>query len=159
MTRRALLLLAAALGAVAGLSGCAALGGAQPVHVTVIGIEPLPAETMELRMAVKLRIQNPNDTPVQFDGVALELDLQGAAFATGVSAEQGAVPRFGEIVVTVPVSISAFAAVRQALDLAAHQAAPVDYALRGRLAGAVLGGVHFESKGQIDLSRLAGPAS
>ena len=133
------------------LAGCAAFGQAEPVRVTVIGIEPLPGESMEVRMAVKLRVQNPNEVPVAFDGISLELDLRGASFASGVSDEHGVVPRFGEAVVTVPVSISALAAVRQALDFATHEPSAIDYQLRGRLAGASLGGLRFESRGQIDL--------
>jgi LEA14-like dessication related protein len=139
------------------LAGCAALGRPEPVRVNVIGIEPLPGESMELRMAVKLRIQNPNETALDFDGISLELDLRGSAFAAGVSAERGSVPRFGETVVTVPVSIPAFAAVRQALDLATHERPIFDYALRGRLAGAGFGGLRFESKGEIEMPQTAAP--
>ena len=139
------------------LAGCAALGRPEPVRVNVIGIEPLPGESMELRMAVKLRIQNPNETALDFDGISLELDLRGSAFAAGVSAERGSVPRFGETVVTVPVSIPAIAAVRQALDLASHERPGVDYVLRGRLAGAGFGGLRFESKGEIEMPHTAEP--
>lgn len=139
--------------AVALLAGCAAMGLSEPVRVTVIGIEPLPGESMELRMAVKLRVQNPNETPVDFDGISLQLDLRGMSFASGVSAERGTVPRFSESVISVPVSISAFAAVRQALDFAAHEPTAIDYQLRGRLAGTGLGGLHFESHGQVELPR------
>jgi LEA14-like dessication related protein len=96
---------AAAVMVAAGLlAGCAGLARQEPVHVSVIGIEPLPGEGMEVRMAVKLRIQNPDEAPLDYDGISLALDLRGAAFATGVSAERGTVPRFGEAVVTVPVS-------------------------------------------------------
>ncbi len=135
------------------LGGCALMNPAEPVRVTVIGIEPLPGESMEVRMAVKLRVQNPNDAPVDFDGISLELDLRGMSFAAGVSAEHGTVPRFGEGVITVPVSISALAAVRQALDFAAHEPSTIDYQLRGRLAGSGLGGLRFESHGQVELPR------
>jgi LEA14-like dessication related protein len=133
------------------------MGQSEPVRVTVIGIETLPGESMEVRMAVKLRVQNPNEAPVDFDGISLWLDVRGATFASGVSAEHGSVPRFGETVVTVPVSISALAAVRQALDLATHQPAAIDYQLRGRLAGAGFGGLRFESRGQVELPRDMGP--
>jgi len=139
--------------AVALLAGCAAFGQSEPVRVTVIGIDALPGESMEVRMAVKLRVQNPNETPVDFDGISLQLDLRGMSFASGVSAEHGSVPRFGESVITVPVSISAFAAVRQALDFAAHEPTAIEYQLRGHLAGTGLGGLRFESHGQVELPR------
>jgi hypothetical protein len=152
MNRRSLLRAACAT---ALLPACAAMSGLQPVNVHVVGLEPLPGEGMEVRMAVKLRVQNPNDQPIDFDGISVELDLRGMSFASGVSAEHGSVPRFGELVLTVPVSIPAVAAVRQMLgvarDMASNTPPMVDYDLHGRLGGGLLGGMHFESKGQLAL--------
>src|SRR5690606_3878547 len=68
----ALLLLSAIL-----LAGCASLSRRDPLQVDVAGIEPLPGEGLELRMAVKLRIRNPNDRPLVYDGAALALELNG----------------------------------------------------------------------------------
>lgn len=102
-------------------------------------------------MAVKLRVQNPNDAAIDFDGVSLALDVRGMSFATGVSGERGSVPRFGEAVITVPVSVSAMAAVRQAVSVAKGERPRADYVLRGRLSGAGFGGMRFESKGELVL--------
>ena len=99
------------------LSACAALQRTDPLQVTVAGIEPMQGQGMELRMLVKLRIQNPNDAPIEYDGVSLKIDVQGKTFATGVSDERGSVPRFGESVISVPVTISAMRMVRQALGM------------------------------------------
>ena len=140
-----------ALGASWILAGCAGLGLGEPVNVNLVGLDPLPGEGLEVRMAVKLRIQNPNETVIDFDGISITLDVRGSAFATGVSGERGSVPRFGETVVTVPVSVSALAAVRQVMGLAASQQPRVDYVLHGRLSGAGFGGIRFESKGEIGL--------
>lgn len=136
------------------LAGCAGLGLGEPVRVNLVGISPLPGQGMEVRMAVKLRVQNPNDAAFDFDGVALTLDLRGTPFATGVSSERGNVPRFGETVITVPMSVSALAAVRQFIGLATKERQAADYALRGQLSGSGFGGMRFESKGQIDLVDL-----
>jgi LEA14-like dessication related protein len=141
------------------VAGCAWLAPPAGIRVNVVGIDALPGEGMELRMAVKLRLQNPNEMPVRFDGISLELDVRGSLFASGVSAESGSVPRFGETVVSVPVSVSALAAVRQAIGvanglangLANNERPTIDYDLRGRLSGTEFGGLRFESKGQIDL--------
>jgi LEA14-like dessication related protein len=139
------------------LAGCAMLGQPEPVRVNVVGIEPLSGEGMELRMAIKLRIQNPNDAALDFDGLSIELDVRGSPFATGVSDQRQSVPRFGEIVISVPVSVSALAAVRQAIGLATSERPIVDYALHGRLAGTQFGGLRFESKGAIDLPKELAP--
>src|SRR5262245_23995663 len=84
------------------LCGCASMQARDPLQVTVAGIEPLQGQGLELRMNVKLRVQNPNDAPVEYNGVAVQMDVQGKTFASGVSDAAGTVPRFGEAVVSVP---------------------------------------------------------
>ncbi|WP_417776562.1 LEA type 2 family protein [Stutzerimonas xanthomarina] len=134
------------------LGACAAFSQRDPLNVQVAGIQPLPGEGLELRMAVKLRIQNPNDRALDYDGVALELEINGRRLASGVSDAQGSVPRFGETVLSVPVTISAFSAARQALDLAEHIGMDkVPYVLRGKLAGGLFGTQRFVEKGTLDL--------
>ena len=54
------------------LGGCAGMPQKEPLQVTVAGIEPLQGEGLELRMLVRLRVQNPNDAPFEFDGVSVE---------------------------------------------------------------------------------------
>ena len=139
------------------LAGCAMLGQPEPVRVNVVGIEPLPGESMELRMAIKLRIQNPNDAALDFDGISIELDVRGSPFASGVSDKRESIPRFGEIVISVPVSVSALSAARQVIGLASSERPTIDYVLHGRLAGTPFGGLRFESKGAIDLPKELAP--
>src|SRR4051812_21181666 len=43
------------------LNGCAGLFGADPLRVSVAGIEPIASQGLEIRFNVKLRVQNPND--------------------------------------------------------------------------------------------------
>ena len=151
LDRRACWAWLAAASAGAALCGCASFLGREPVRVNVVGLDPLPSEGMEVRMAVKLRVQNPNDTAFDYDGIALDLDVRGAAFASGVSNERGSIDRFGEAVITVPVSISALAVLRQFIGLASGESKRIDYALSGRFGGTGLGGMRFSSTGQIDL--------
>jgi LEA14-like dessication related protein len=141
------------------LSACAGLlPGSDPLKVTLAGVEPLPGEGMELRLAVKLRVQNPNDQAVDFDGVAFDLELRGMDLASGVSDVRGSVPRYGETVITVPVTVSAFAAARQAYSLYRSSDRKIDYVARGKLGGGPLGAARFESQGSFELPPgLAGP--
>jgi hypothetical protein len=133
-----------------GAAGCAGLGGTDPVRVQFAGLEPLPGEGLEWRMLLKLRVQNPNEQPVDYDGASVELDLRGQPFASGVSDQRGSVPRFGEAVLSLPVTVSALSMARQAFDLVAgRQGAPLDYVLRGKLAGPALGGLRFQTTGQL----------
>ena len=134
------------------LSACALFPNRDPLHINVVGIEPLQSQDLEVRFAVKLRVQNPNETAIDFDGLALELDLNGKPFATGVSDRKGSVPRFGEALVEIPVSVSAIAVVRQALGvIEGEPKTEVPYTLRGRLAGGLLGGTRFSDAGTLKL--------
>lgn len=142
---------AGALVALALILGCAGWPWREAPRVTVAGMEPLPGEEMEIRFALALRIQNPDDRPIAYDGIALELDLNGRSFASGVSDARGEIPRFGEAVLTVPVTISAFALVRQFAALAeGGTVESFPYELRGRLGGGWLA-VRFRDEGRLEL--------
>ena len=56
------------------LSACALFPNRDPVNINVVGLEPLPSQDLEVRFAIKLRVQNPNETAIDFDGLALDLD-------------------------------------------------------------------------------------
>ena len=161
--------------ALAALAACSTLSMRDPLQVTVAGIQPLQAQGQgkeqgqgmaqgmgiptELRMLVKLRVQNPNDEPIAYNGVSLNLDVQGKTFATGVSDVAGSVPRFGESVISVPVTVSAMRMVRGALgmmgDKSPATARKVSYSLTGKLHGSAFSSVRFESKGDLDLPEPA----
>ena len=134
------------------LGACAAMPGREPVQVTVAGIESLPGQGMELRMLVKLRVQNPNDAPIEYDGVYVKLDVLDGTFATGVSGERGSVPRFGESVISVPVTVSVLRVALNALRILDGK--PVDkvgYKLEGKLDGPLIGSTRFKAEGQLRL--------
>ena len=133
------------------VSGCALLQH-DPLAVTVAGLEPLPGDGMEMRMLVKLRVQNPNDTAIEYDGVFVEMRVQGKPLASGVSDARGAVPRYGETVVAIPVTISVLNLARQAAGMMSNRVpSAIDYELRGKLAGKGFSSVRFESQGELSL--------
>ena len=151
MNRRTLL----AAGLIFTLSGCAAFSFRQPLRVMVAGIDTLQGQGMEARFSVRLRIQNHGETPIDYDGIALDLDIRGASFASGVSDQRGTIPRFGETLITVPVSISAAAMLVHALRFATNPSPKTGYQLRGYLAGpSLIGGRRFDSDGEITLPSL-----
>jgi LEA14-like dessication related protein len=138
------------------LTACASLQVKDPLQVTVAGIEPLQGQGLELRMMVKLRIQNPNDAAVAYNGVALDMDVQGKRFASGVSDDSGSVPRFGETVINVPITISAFSMVRQAMGMMSGGGpSKIQYEMNGKLSGSTFGTNRFSSNGEFDLSAAA----
>ncbi len=97
------------------LAGCAGLQHREPPHVTVVGIDPAEGEGLEMRMQLKLRIQNANDAAIDYNGIYVELDVQDKSLASGVSNQSGTVPAFGETVVSVPVQVSYWAIAGQAM--------------------------------------------
>lgn len=149
----------ALLATIALLSGCAGLTdltGQYAPRVYLAGIDSLPGEGVVLRFMLKLRIQNPSDADLRYDGVWAEIELRGQPLASGGAPVTGVVPRFGEAVVMVPVTASGLTIARQAISMLRSSREDngmgvVAYALRGRLGGTGLGGGGFESSGEIDL--------
>lgn len=153
----AVLTLAALTLAVLTLAACASLPQGDPLQVTVGGVETLPGEGLELRMLVKLRVQNPNDSPLDYDGVYVKLDVQGRTFATGVSAASGTVPRFGEALIGVPVTVSVLRMARQMMGMLDGE--PIDkirYDMSGKLNGAGFRSARFRSQGEFALPTSPG---
>ena len=155
ITASLLLLCSFALGA------CSALPNRDPLNIDVAGIEPLQGEGLELRLAVRVRIQNPNDSDIEYSGAALNLDLNGRKLATGVSSAMGTVPRYGEAVLEIPVTISALSMARQVLGFVNNNAQDqraVKYTVRGKLEGGVFGTRRFTDDGTFELPADRVPA-
>ncbi len=143
--------------AVLAFTGCASLAGKDPLQVTVAGIEPMQekGEGLELRLLVRLRVQNPNPTPFSYDGTFVKVEVQDKTFATGVSDVGGTLPGFSEAVVEVPVTVSMLRMVRQVIGLKdGAPAGPLRYSMSGKL------GYHrFRADGEFSMEpRAAAPA-
>lgn len=135
-----------------GLAACAGLPNRDPLVIDVAGIEPLPGEGMELNLAVRIRVQNPNDVAVNYTGAALALDLNGRNLASGVTDQIGTVSRYGEAVFTIPVTISAFDMARQVFGFMNNEnPGEVRYRVRGKLEGGIFGTRRFRDEGVFQL--------
>lgn len=145
--------LALALLPLAALGGCAGFG-AERVRVTLVGIEPLSAQLLEVRLLARLRVLNPNDTPIEYESLFASLSLRGSEVAAGVIGERGTIPRYGDAIVAVPLSVSALGVIRPLLGLAAGAAGgtveTLPYELRGNLRLAGIGRVPFSMSGELD---------
>jgi hypothetical protein len=138
------------------LGACAAFPRSDPLTIDVTGIEPLPGQGMELRLGISIRVQNPNDVAVQYTGVALDLDLNGHRLASGVSDAVGNIPRYGETVFTIPVTISALNVARQLMGFMDESSAEqISYRVRGKLEGGLFGTRRFTDEGSFDLDLTA----
>ena len=136
------------------VGGCTTLPSHDPLQVTVAGIEPLQGEAIQLRMLTKLRVQNPNDSPIDYRGVYVKIELQGKTFATGVTDVSGIVPAFGESVIEVPVTASAMRMAHQFFGLVNALEPPdkLQYSMTGKLSGGgTFGSQRFEASGEFSL--------
>lgn len=134
------------------LGGCSLVGTHDPLQVDLAGMEPIPGEGLEMRFNLKLRVQNPNEDAVHYSGVALELDLNDLPLASGVSSQGGTVAGFGEQLIEVPVTISAFSVLRQAWNITGGSPIQnVPYALRGKLGGGFWGTRRFTDAGVLSI--------
>ncbi|QXH59564.1 LEA type 2 family protein [Pseudomonas azerbaijanorientalis] len=134
------------------LSACSSLPNRDPLKINVVGIEPLQGEGMEVRFAVTIRVQNPNDYNLTYSGVALDLDINGQPFASGVSDQRGEIGRFSDTVVSVPVSVSAFSFIRQTYGISQMKTLNnMPYILRGKLSGGVFNTKRFVDSGTLNL--------
>lgn len=139
------------------LAGCAGLPKMQKLRVQVVDVEPAGGENLEIRLLCRLRIQNPNDFDISYDGISVELELRGARAATGVTNASGTIPRYGESVIVLPVSASAVDIAREAFGLLLRRDGKVPYVLRGKVGGPLFTTVDFESQGELSLPALLAP--
>lgn len=144
MLRRLFLLLIP----IALLAACAT-PARQPLRVNVASVERIAGAAMELRFVAKLRVQNPNDGPVEYTGAMADLTLNGKTIGTGVTDARGSVPRLGEAFVDVPVTVSALGEVRQAIGLYGAPDRKLDTVLKGRLVGSQFDALAFEWRGEL----------
>ncbi|WP_405120121.1 LEA type 2 family protein [Pseudomonas leptonychotis] len=142
------------------LAACSSLTPRDPLQIQLVGIEPLPSEDLEMRFAVKLRVQNPNNSPIDFDGIAMELKVNQQPLLSGVSDQHGQIPRYGETILQIPVSLSAYAMLRQAWGAAGYQNGKgLPYELRGKLAAGLFGTWRFNDRGTLNWPQPLAPGT
>jgi LEA14-like dessication related protein len=153
MVRSLVLLAAAALT----FTGCA-WQRTDPPRVTLMGVEPAASEGgLEARMQLKLRVLNPNDAPIEYNGIYVELSVMDRTLASGASDQSGTVPAFGESVITVPVSVSFLGIARQAMSMLGGKGIDkITYAMSGKLSTTTSGALRFKSQGELSVAELTG---
>ncbi len=142
------------------MAGCATTAKREPLNVSVAGIEMLQGQGLEIRLLLKLRVQNPNDAALNYNGAAINLIVQGKSFASGVNSESGVIPRFGEAVVGVPVTVSVMRMARQFIGMLDGK--PFDkivFQMDGKLSGTGFSTQRFSSKGEFKMPSGPGVSS
>ena len=130
-------------------NACAALSMQEPLSVTIADLKPIEVGVLEQRYALKVRLLNPNDTEIAFDGVVFDLEINDTPFAKGVSNQSSVIPRFGEALIDVQAVSGLQNILRQINELLKGERTSITYRIKGRLHGAGFGSTRFDSSGEI----------
>ncbi len=141
-----------------GLAACTPSEFAEPPEVVLVSMVPMDVSLMEQRLAVTLRVRNPNNVPMSVDGLRFAIDVNGKGFAKGSSDKAVTVPRLGEADIEGTAHVSTTDLVRQVLG--APDAQGLAYRMSGTLFLAGMAGrsVGFEANGDFDFASALGGA-
>jgi len=140
-----------ALPCVVFLYACTALSMQEPLSVTIADLKPIEVGLLEQRYALKVRVLNPNDIEIAFDGVVFDLEVNDVAFAKGVSNQKSVIPRFGEAVIDVQAVSGLQNILMQINELLKGERTTLTYRIKGRLHTGGFGYTRFDSSGEIAL--------
>jgi LEA14-like dessication related protein len=140
-----------ALPCVVFLYACTALSMQEPLSVTIADLKPIEVGLLEQRYALKVRVLNPNDVEIAFDGVVFDLEVNDVAFAKGVSNQKSVIPRFGEAVIDVQAVSGLQNILMQINELLKGERTTLTYRIKGRLHTGGFGYTRFDSSGEIAL--------
>ena len=150
MKRR--IIIAVILSAVLLLGACAGMD-IQPPSVTLAGIDVIEAGLFEQRLALKLRVLNPNNVEIPISGLSFEVELNGEPFAKGVSNKPVTVPRLGEAVLDV-TAVTGFAGlIRQLQGLSRGNIDALSYRIKGRLMTGFAYDMNFDERGRLEMPK------
>ena len=137
-------------------SACAAFGLREPLNVTIADLRPIEVSVLEQRYALKVRLLNPNDMDIAFDGVVFDLEINETPFAKGVSNQASVIPRFGEALIDVQAVSGLQNILQQINELLKGERTRLTYRIRGRLHGGGFGVTRFDSSGEIAIPGVKG---
>ena len=134
------------------LFGCATLAGLDKApRVTLVTLAPVEVQILEQRYLATVRIQNPNPVALPITGLDYTISINGADFASGVSAQRVTVPAYGEKTLELGVS-STIVTLFEQLRRFGSADGRVRYAISGSLGlDGRAAAVPFEQDGEIDL--------
>jgi LEA14-like dessication related protein len=133
------------------LTGCAVLWPHwQTPTLTVVGIQVGHSDLWQQHLQVRMSVHNPNERELPVQGLTYTLELGGEEVAHGESGASFLVPARGDAEFDMNVTANAAAAL---LHLFAHNAASVQYRIRGKveLSSGLLRSVPFDQQGALQL--------
>ncbi len=139
------------------IAGCAGMGQRlEPPQVKLANIRLETFNVLETVFDVQLRIFNTNETSIHIRGVESEIEINGKAFALGVSKSDVEVPAYGTALLPLRVYSSVFDMIKSAAGL--HNQEQLRYRIKGKLrlgASTFPGVLPFDSEGNISLPDMS----
>ena len=131
--------------------GCTGLEQRQePPRVNLVNLRILDVQLFEQRYGLTLRIINPDRTELTIEGISFEVELNGKAFAYGVSGERVTIPAFAEETMEVELVGTLFNMVDQLRELERRSGKPLEYRIFGKISiSGELFSIPFEQQGSI----------
>jgi LEA14-like dessication related protein len=116
------------------LSGCATLNTAyEKPSVELVSFKALPADGFEQNFEVGLKLTNPNNFDLPFNGISYQLSVAGETLAHGVAANIPTAAAYGESRFVVPVSASLIEGIKVIRALLNSQGKDISYQLKAKL--------------------------
>lgn len=135
------------------LAGCATFSTpfAKP-DVKLVSVKLLPSEGFEQRLAIKLRVVNPNAATLSLVGMQYSLGLQGYDLVSGVTRDIAPIPGYAETDVQLLATVDWINGLRLLQSVLAKPDSSVSYELKAKLdPGRLLPAFHISEQGVIDL--------
>ena len=133
--------------------GCAGLyQSMERPRINIANVIPRDIKLFEQVFDLELRIQNPNDTPLEINGLAFELELNDKRFATGVSNQSLVIDRLSSDVIHVEAITTLVGFLRQVAEYQQTKDPRVTYRIKGSIySGSTGTKLHFDDSGEIKI--------
>ena len=135
------------------LQGCASMNADyEEPAVTVTSFRAVPTESAALNFEIGLRVVNPNRDPLELQGVAYTITLEGHKLITGVGKDLPAIEGYSEGEFTLNASASLFQAIQLLGDLMNDPKDRIRYDLDTKLdVGTFRPAIRVRNSGEISL--------
>lgn len=136
--------------------GCASSGSLESPEVTLSGVQITDMTVFETTIETRLRVGNPNNESLTFDGASFKLELGDRKIGRGMTAERFTIPRLSTEVVSVTFHVNNAAAILRLKEVLEKQA--VSYTVKATMfveRGGSTRKLKTERTGEIDLSAMS----
>jgi len=116
------------------LSGCATMNlDYEEPSVELVSFKALPTNGFEQNFEIGLKLTNPNNFELPFNGISYQLNVAGETLAHGVAANIPTAEAYGESRFVVPISTSLLGGIKVIKALMDSKGQDISYQLKAKL--------------------------